>query len=35
MKKESAEQLIMEGYNEDFQKLLGVPAILLVPKATP
>ena len=36
VKKESVEQeLIMEGYNGDLKILLGVPAILLVPKATP
>ena len=34
MKEESTEQqLITEGYNSDFKKLLGVPAIL--PKASP
>jgi len=36
VKKESTEQkLITEGYNGSLKTFLGVPAILLVPKATP
>lgn len=36
MKKENVEQqLITEGYNGDFKKLLGVPSIQLCPKQLP